>query len=141
MADYFAHWLAIGAKADGAKLPRIFYVNWFRKSADGKFLWPGYGENCRVLKWVFERVNGDAQAMETPIGNLPTAGSLDVSGLGLGEREVAELLRVDVEGWLAQMPLIKKHYEQFGPKLPQGLEDELAGLERRLQMAAVGASR
>ena len=116
-------------------------MNWFRKGSDGKFLWPGYGENSRVLKWVFERVTGDGRAVDTPIGHLPAPGALDVSGLKVGEREVAELLRVDVEGWLAELPLLKKHYEKFGPKLPQGLRDELAALEKRLQAAAVAAGR
>ncbi|TMQ72385.1 MAG: phosphoenolpyruvate carboxykinase (GTP), partial [Candidatus Eisenbacteria bacterium] len=141
MADYFAHWLAIGAKADAAKLPRIFYVNWFRKGADGRFLWPGYGDNSRVLKWVFERVTGDGRAIDTPIGHLPAPGALDVSGLELGENQAAELLRVDVEGWLAELPIIKKHYEKFGSKLPQGLRDELIGLEQKLQAAAVTTGR
>ena len=141
MGDYFAHWLAIGAKADAAKLPRIFYVNWFRKGADGRFLWPGYGENSRVLKWVFERVTGSGQAVETPIGNLPAHAALDVSGLRLGEHELAELLRVDVEGWIGELPKIRKHYEKFGAKLPAGLATELASLEQRLQAAAVAAGR
>jgi len=141
MADYFAHWLAIGEKADASQLPRIFYVNWFRKGADGRFLWPGYGDNSRVLKWVFERVEGEAEAVETPIGNLPAPGSLDVSGLGIGESEVSELLRVDVDGWLAEIPLIRKHYDRFGAKLPQGLTEELDRLERRLQSAGVATGR
>jgi phosphoenolpyruvate carboxykinase (GTP) len=136
MGDYFAHWLSIGARATAARLPRIYYVNWFRKGADGKLLWPGYGENSRVLKWVFERVTGKGRAVETPIGNVPAPGALDVSGLGIGEREVAELLEVDVEGWLSELPIIKKHYERFGSKLPQGLRDELTGLEQRLQSGA-----
>jgi phosphoenolpyruvate carboxykinase (GTP) len=141
MGDYFAHWLSIGQKAEASKLPRIYHVNWFKKGADGKFLWPGYGENGRVLKWVFERVTGDAKAVETPIGNLPAPGALDTSGLSIGEREMSELLRVDVEGWQSEIPQIKKHYEKFGPKLPQGLRDELEALERRLQTAAVTTGR
>jgi phosphoenolpyruvate carboxykinase (GTP) len=141
MGDYFAHWLTIGAKGDAAKLPRIFYVNWFRKGADGKFLWPGYGENSRVLKWIFERVHGEGKAVETPIGHLPTPDALDVSGLSLSEREMTGLLKVDVDGWLAELPLIRSHYKKFGAKLPQGLHDELAELEQRLQAAAVTTSR
>jgi phosphoenolpyruvate carboxykinase (GTP) len=94
-----------------------------------------------VLKWVFERVTGDAKAVETPIGNLPAPGALDTSGLSIGEREMSELLRVDVEGWQSEIPQIKKHYEKFGPKLPQGLRDELEALERRLQTAAVTTGR
>jgi len=141
MGDYFAHWLAIGARGDAARLPRIFHVNWFRKGSDGKFLWPGYGENSRVLKWVFERVTGSAAAVDTPIGRMPAPGALDVSGLSLPEANLAEVLRVDVEGWLAELPAMKKHLDKFGPRLPQGLRDELASLEKRLQTAAVGAGR
>jgi phosphoenolpyruvate carboxykinase (GTP) len=141
MGDYFAHWLAIGAKGDAAKLPRVFYVNWFRKGADGKFLWPGYGDNSRVLKWVFERVAGNGAAVDTAIGRLPAPGALDLSGLRVPEGDLAELLRVDVEGWTAELPGVKKHFDTFGDRLPQGLRDELAALEKRLQAAAVGAGR
>jgi phosphoenolpyruvate carboxykinase (GTP) len=139
MGDYFAHWLAIGAQAEAAKLPRLFHVNWFRKGADGKFLWPGYGENSRVLKWVFERVAGTAQAVDTPIGRLPAPGALDVSGLSLPAAAMDELLRVDVEGWLAELPQVREHYARFGTRLPQGLRDELTALENRLQGARVSA--
>ena len=139
MGDYFAHWLAMGAKGDAAKLPRIFYVNWFRKGEDGSFLWPGYGENSRVLKWVFERVQGRAKAIDTPIGRLPETGELDLDGLDVSAAAMAELLRVDVEGWTAQLAEIKAHYDKFGDKLPQGLKDELQSLEQRLQSAAAGA--
>jgi phosphoenolpyruvate carboxykinase (GTP) len=135
MGDYFAHWLKVGARAQADKLPRIYYVNWFRKGADGKFLWPGYGENSRVLKWVFERVSGSGNAVETPIGRLPAPGALDLKGLKLPDANVAELLRVDVEGWAQELPLIKEHLDKFGAKLPQGLRDELAALERRLTAA------
>ena len=135
MGDYFAHWLKLGAQADAAKLPRIFYVNWFRKSAEGKFLWPGYGENSRVLKWVVERVQGTAKAIDTPIGRLPAAGTLDVTGLALTEAAMAELLRVDIEGWANEVPLMRAHFDKFGSKLPQGLRDELAALESRLASA------
>jgi phosphoenolpyruvate carboxykinase (GTP) len=141
MGDYFAHWLEVGAQADAAKLPRIFYVNWFRKGPDGKFLWPGYGENSRVLKWIFERVSGTGKAVETAIGRVPAPGGLDVSGLRIPDRDMAELLRVDVEGWIAELPVMKKHYEKFGARLPAGLRQELAGLEQRLHAAAVAAGR
>jgi len=139
MGDYFGHWLKVGAKADASKLPRIFYVNWFRKDANGKFLWPGYGENSRVLKWVFERVMGTAKAVETPIGRLPEKGALDVTGLNVAPNALDELLHVDVEGWTNQLAEIQKHYEKFGSKLPQGLKDELKALEQRLQGAAARA--
>jgi phosphoenolpyruvate carboxykinase (GTP) len=139
MGDYFAHWLEIGGKADAAKLPRLYNVNWFRKGADGKFLWPGYGENSRVLKWVFERVTGTATAVETPIGRLPAPGALDLTGLSLPAANVQELLRVDVEGWTGELPQIREHYAKFGAKLPAGLNEELVALEQRLQSAAVRA--
>ncbi len=139
MGDYFGHWLAIGEKGDAAKLPRIFYVNWFRKGADGKFLWPGYGENSRVLKWVFERVTGAAQAVDTPIGRLPAPGALDLQGLNLPAAAMDELLRVDVEAWTQELPLVKEHFARFGAKLPEGLREELAALEKRLQAARVSA--
>ncbi|OGF16913.1 MAG: phosphoenolpyruvate carboxykinase [Candidatus Eisenbacteria bacterium RBG_16_71_46] len=139
MGDYFAHWLAVGAKTDAAKLPKVFYVNWFRKDDDGRFLWPGYGENSRVLKWIFERVAGTGKAVDTPIGRLPAPGAIDLSGLRIQDAQMAELLRVDVEGWIAELPAIRKHYERFGSKLPRGLRDELGALEQRLQAAAVGA--
>ena len=137
MGDYFDHGLRVGARADAAKLPKIFYVNWFRKGDDGKFLWPGYGENSRVLKWVFERVAGTAKAVDTPIGRLPAPGSLDLTGLKLPEANLHQLLWIDREGWKTEVLLIKEHYERFGARLPQGLRDELAALEQRLANARV----
>jgi len=131
MGDYFAHWLKMGEKG-GDKMPKIFYVNWFRKSPEGKFMWPGYAENSRVLKWIFERCDGKAKAVDTPIGKLPAEGSLDVSGLKVAPDTVKELTKVDVEGWKAELPLIKEHFATFGAKLPKGLKDELAALEQRL---------
>ena len=141
MGDYFAHWLRIGAAADAGQLPRIFYVNWFRKGADGQFMWPGYGENSRVLKWVFERVTGTGKAVDTPIGRLPAPGALDTSGLRIADDTLAQLLKADVDGWIGELPAMRNHLETFGSRLPQGLRDELAGLEKRLQAAAVGAGR
>jgi phosphoenolpyruvate carboxykinase (GTP) len=136
MGDYFAHWLEIGSKAAPGKLPRIYYVNWFRKGADGSFLWPGYGENSRVLKWVFERVSGAGQAVETPIGNLPAPGALDVSGLSIAPGALEELLRVDVGRWLGDLPALREHYQRFGSRLPAALREEMDELEQRLQRAA-----
>ncbi|MGH7730764.1 MAG: phosphoenolpyruvate carboxykinase (GTP) [Candidatus Eiseniibacteriota bacterium] len=141
MGDYFAHWLGIGAREEAKALPRIFYVNWFRKNAAGQFMWPGYGDNSRVLKWVFERVTGTGKAVDTPIGRLPAPGALDTSGLRIADDTLTELLRVDVDGWLAELTAIKSHLAKFGARLPQGVKDELAGLEKRLQAAAVGAGR
>ena len=132
MADYWNHWLTIGRR-EGAKLPRLFCVNWFRKSDDGKFLWPGYGDNSRVLKWVFERCAGRAAGRETPIGTLPTPGDLELFGLSLEDDALDELLRVDHEGWLQEIPLIREYYAQFGVRLPDELPEELDALEARLR--------
>ena len=132
MGDYFSHWLNIGKKADADKLPGIFYVNWFRKSANGKFLWPGFGENSRVLKWVIERVSGKGKADKTPIGWVPTKDALDLNGLDISSGDLEELLKVDTEDWKEQIPLIRKHFAIFGDKLPAGLQDELDALEKRL---------
>jgi phosphoenolpyruvate carboxykinase (GTP) len=133
MADYFAHWLQIGATApDRDVLPKIFYVNWFRKNADGKWLWPGYGDNSRVLEWVFNRVAGEAEATDTPIGWVPGTGDIDVAGLDVTEDDMAELLRVDTAEWRAEVPSIREHYAQFGDRLPAALNDEVDALEERL---------
>jgi phosphoenolpyruvate carboxykinase (GTP) len=141
MGDYFGHWLKVGAAADPKKLPAIYYVNWFRKSPEGRFLWPGYGENSRVLKWIFERVTGTARATASPIGNLPAPGAIDVAGLKVADADMSALLRVDVEGWIAELPAIRAHLEKFGSRLPAGLREEFAALEHRLQAAAVEAGR
>ena len=132
MADYFAHWLKIGKGADASKLPKIFFVNWFRKSPEGKWLWPGYGENSRVLKWVFERVSGSGEAVQTAIGQLPTQSAIDTSGLKVDADDMAELLRVDIEGWRSNLPQIEQHYAQFGDRLPSELTSQLQALEKRL---------
>jgi phosphoenolpyruvate carboxykinase (GTP) len=132
MGDYWAHWLAIG-RHRGARLPRVFHVNWFRKSAGGDFLWPGFGDNSRVLRWVFERCAGTAKAEETAIGLLPAAGELDLTGLDLPAEDVAELLRVDVEGWLEEVPKLREYYARLGRHLPHELEAELDALEERLR--------
>ncbi len=133
MGDYWSHWLAIGKRA-GAKLPRIYYVNWFRKGDDGSFLWPGFGENSRVLKWIFERCEGTAKAIETPIGNLPAPGAIDTQGLAdVTPEDLAELTRVEVDGWLQELPLISEYYDQFGSRMPGALRDELRALEEGLE--------
>jgi phosphoenolpyruvate carboxykinase (GTP) len=134
MADYWGHWLAIGARK-GAVLPRIYMVNWFRKSPGGDFLWPGYGENSRVLEWVFERCEGTAKAVETPIGNLPERDSLDVAGLDVDAEDMDELLRVDIKGWMAEAIGIRDYYEVFGDHVPAALREELDALEQRLEAA------
>ncbi len=132
MADYLTHWLALGRQADAANLPRLFYVNWFRKGPDGKFLWPGYGENSRVLEWVFERCSGGGEAVETPIGYLPAPGAIPTVGLDVTPDAMAELLRVDAGEWREELQSIAAHYEALGSRVPPELFDELARLEKRL---------
>jgi phosphoenolpyruvate carboxykinase (GTP) len=132
MADYFAHWLRIGASADPAKLPKIFYVNWFRKDPEGRFLWPGYGENSRVLQWVCRRCDGDAEATETPIGFIPTAEALDTEGLEIDREDLETLLRFEPHEWRAELPAIHQHFARFGDRLPGELRAQLENLERRL---------
>ncbi len=133
MGDYFAHWLQMGKSTDASKLPKIFYVNWFRKDADGGWLWPGFGENSRVLKWIVERVTGKAEAVETPLGYLPASGAIDTNGLDVTEEQMAELLNVDAEEWLREIDSIREHYARFGDRLPTALSEELAALETRLR--------
>ena len=132
MAEYFDHWLSIGKTSDPSKLPSMFFVNWFRRDEDGRFLWPGFGENSRVLKWVFERVAGDAPAVDTPIGLLPAAGALDTSGLDIRDDDLDALLAVDVDGWRAAIPQIREHYARFGDDIPASLQLAVDTLERRL---------
>ena len=133
MGDYFAHWLQMGKSTDASKLPKIFYVNWFRKDADGGWLWPGFGENSRVLKWIVERVTGKAEAVETPLGYLPASGAIDTNGLDVTEEQMAELLNVDAEEWLREIDSIREHYARFGERLPTALSEELEALETRLR--------
>ena len=132
MADYFKHWLQVGTKTDKEKLPQIFFVNWFRRDEEGNFMWPGYGENSRVLKWVFERLNGTATANKTAIGYLPTTDSLDTSGLDVKSTDLAELLSVDNPGWLEAVPQIRDHFATFGDRLPSELTTALNDLEGAL---------
>jgi phosphoenolpyruvate carboxykinase (GTP) len=134
MGDYFSHWLEMGKHAN-AKLPKIFYVNWFRQDSNGKFLWPGYGENSRVLKWIFERCDGKVHANETAIGRIPEVADLDTKGLDIKGSHVEELLTVDIGGWLKEVPLIKEHFAHFGTHLPEGLNVEVEALEKRLKAA------
>ena len=131
MGDYFGHWFKIGARL-GDNAPRIFYVNWFRKDAEGGWLWPGFGENSRVLKWICERIDGTADAVETPIGYIPTADALDLDGLDVPEADVDELLSVNPEDWRAELPDIRRFYAGFGNRLPSELLTELDALEERL---------
>ena len=132
MADYWAHWLSIGDATDAEKLPKIFYVNWFRKSPDGKWLWPGFGENSRVLEWVFQRITGEGAAVETPIGILPGPGGINTEGLDVPDEDLDELLRVDNAEWRAELDDIEQHYAVFGDKVPDALRKQLDALRSRL---------
>ncbi len=132
VGDYLQHWLDIGQK-EGANLPKIFYVNWFRKDQNGKWLWPGFGENSRVLKWVFERVSGEGKAIKTPIGYMPTDDAIDTKGLKVSAEDMHELLKVNKEEWLKEVESIKEHYKNYEPKLPKELKNQLKALEERLK--------
>ena len=130
--DYFNHWITIGKENDAAKLPKIFYVNWFRRDDEGGFLWPGFGENSRVLKWVVERIEGQVAAVETPIGHVPAPGTLDIDGLDVTPEALEAALAVDVDEWKAEIPQIQEWFEKFGDELPAVLWTELDGLKARL---------
>ncbi|HEV2759198.1 MAG TPA: phosphoenolpyruvate carboxykinase (GTP), partial [Acidimicrobiales bacterium] len=132
MGDYLGQWLHIGASADPAKLPKLYYVNWFRKSPEGRWLWPGFGENSRVLAWIFDRVTGAAGAVQTPVGLVPAHGGIDTDGLHVAPDDMVELLRVDPEEWRAEIPSIEEHFASLGERLPVELRDELQALEKRL---------
>ena len=133
ICDYLQHWLDIGKNADKDKLPKIFYVNWFRKDKDGRWLWPGFGENSRVLKWIVERTNGTGKAEKTAIGYLPAKDAVDTTGLDVSEKDMEELLHVYKDGWLKEVASIREHYANYGEKLPKELMDQLDALEERLK--------
>lgn len=130
--DYFAHWLSMGTKADPSNLPKIFFVNWFRRDENGRFLWPGFGENSRVLKWVFERVDGNSDVVETPIGFLPADSALDTSGLDIDPDDLEAILSVDIDGWKSAIPEIREHLSRFEPRLPDALPAAVDRLESAL---------
>jgi phosphoenolpyruvate carboxykinase (GTP) len=132
MGDYWAHWLSFAHRTDRSKLPKIFFVNWFRKNESGRWLWPGFGENIRVLKWICERVDGTGEAKETPIGLLPSPGALDLAGLDISLENQQELLRVDAENWKKEVQDAEAYFSQFGGKMPKELNGELRALVRRL---------
>jgi phosphoenolpyruvate carboxykinase (GTP) len=132
MGDYFTHWLEIGNVGDAAKLPKLFWVNWFRKGDDGKFLWPGFGDNSRVLKWIIEEVEGTGEGVTTPIGRVPTPTAIDITGLDLDAPTLAKLVSVDAESWRQEIAQIEAHYIGLGERLPEELRDELRELEKRL---------
>jgi len=132
MGDYFSHWLSMQSKKQGAKLPRVYYVNWFRKNAKGEWLWPGFGENSRVLKWVFERVSGKQNAVKTPIGYLPGENDLDLNGIKISKEALHQLLSVDTQGWKEEVKELKDYFKIFGDRLPKQLDQELNDLQSRL---------
>jgi len=132
MGDYFKHWLKLGKQADSSKLPKIFFVNWFRRDDGGRYLWPGFGENSRVLKWVFERIDGRSSAARTPVGLVPTTDAIDTTALDVPKADLEEVLRFDAVGWSAAVPQIKEHYAKFGAHLPSELHASLATLEHEL---------
>jgi phosphoenolpyruvate carboxykinase (GTP) len=133
MGRYFGHWINMGRAADPGQLPKIFYVNWFRKDEDGRFLWPGYGENSRVLEWIFRRCQGAAEATDTPIGLVPAPGAINTEGLDVRAEDMAELLQVEPADWRLELPAIHQHFARFGDDLPPELRDQLRALEERLQ--------
>jgi phosphoenolpyruvate carboxykinase (GTP) len=132
MGDYFAHWLEVGEATEADALPRLYWVNWFRRGEDGSFLWPGFGENSRVLAWIVDRLGGTADAVDTPIGRVPAQGALNVDGLDLADGTLAELLRVDEDSWREELPQIDEHYRGLGDHVPAALHDQLEQLEKRL---------
>jgi phosphoenolpyruvate carboxykinase (GTP) len=132
MSDYFAHWLKAG-KRDGAQLPRIFYVNWFRRDEKGKFLWPGFGENSRVLAWIFRRLEDAVDAVQTPVGLLPQPGDIDTDGVDVDPEALQKLLNVDREEWAQQLPQMREHYARFGEQLPAELRAQFDALAQRLE--------
>ena len=131
MADYFGHWLRV-AQRDGAELPRVFHVNWFRKDDEGKFLWPGFGENSRVLEWVFRRCDGEGEMVDSALGLLPAEGELNTEGLEISAEAMRELLSVDEKALREQLPQIEEHLAQFGDDLPAEIRGQLEALKQRL---------
>jgi phosphoenolpyruvate carboxykinase (GTP) len=132
MADYFRHWLRIGERGDADKLPRIFYVNWFRKDAEGRFIWPGFGDNSRVLEYIFRRCNDEGETVSTPIGLVPAEGEIDTAGLEISAGDMEELLRVDDRALADELSQVEEHFAMFGDKLPEQLIAQLAKLKSKL---------
>jgi phosphoenolpyruvate carboxykinase (GTP) len=131
MADYFGHWLKV-AERDGAKLPKVFLVNWFRKDDEGNFVWPGFGDNIRVLEWIFRRTEGEGEAVDTPIGGVPAEGEIDIQGANVNPDDMRLLLEVDPEAVKAQLPQVEEHLARFGDGLPDALRSQLEALKQRM---------
>ena len=132
VGDYIKHWIEIGKATDSNKLPKLFWVNWFRKDENGGFLWPGFGENSRVLKWILERIDGTAQAVDTPLGLLPEIDGIDTSGLNLNDLAMQRLLEVDSDSWIQEVPLIENHLKAIGDRLPEEMTSQLDYLKSRI---------
>lgn len=133
VGDYINHWFKIGAATDAKNLPKIFYVNWFRRNKDGGFLWPGYGENSRVIKWVIEQVEGGQNSVPTAIGNVPSSGAIDTAGLGVSDQDLQEALAINNDEWRAEVPLIKEWFAKIGSKLPAVMHEQLDILSENLK--------
>ena len=133
VGDYFQHWIDIGKNADESKLPKIFLVNWFRRGDDGRFLWPGFGENSRVLKWIVGRIEGTASGESTPIGVVPTADDIDLTGMDIDRADVEAALAVNPDEWREELPQMAEWFEFVGEKLPTGIKDEFDALKHRLE--------
>ena len=132
MADYWGHWLTIGSFTTPDKLPRIYSVNWFRRDGDGRFIWPGFGENSRVLEWIVRRLEGQADAIDSPIGRLPILAELDLEGVDISRADLEELFALDAASWLAEADLTEEYFGQFGDRVPEELQSQLAELRDRL---------
>jgi phosphoenolpyruvate carboxykinase (GTP) len=132
MADYWSHWLEVGEALDPQGRPEIFQVNWFRKDSEGKYIWPGFSDNIRVVDWIIKRLEAQAAGVENPLGTIPAQGELELSGVNLSDSGLAELFRLNQESWLAEADLIETYYESFGQHLPGALADELTALKSRL---------
>ena len=135
VGDYISHWLQIGKSALARRLPKLFWVNWFRRDENNRFVWPGFGDNARIVKWVVERIEGKAEAVETPLGLLPASDALDLSGLSEEQSEKirSELLQVDVDAWCSELPRLKQHFESLGDRVPDEVFVQLEDLANRLQ--------
>ena len=133
MADYFGHWIEMGEKMDADKAPKIFHVNWFRKDDEGNFLWPGFGDNMRVLLWILDRCEGKADAVESPIGLLPTTDDIDTTGLSISKEQLADLLSVDKKVWMEDVENQEQYFAQFGDRLPKEIKEELETLKNNLK--------
>jgi phosphoenolpyruvate carboxykinase (GTP) len=133
MADYWSHWIRIGTLTEQSKLPRIYSVNWFRKDVNGKFLWPGFGENARVLDWIIRRIEGTAKSLDTPIGRIPYPGQIQLEGSSVTEEKMTELFAIDKSSWMVEADLTETYFNKFGDRVPPQLKEQLANMRNRLK--------